>query len=156
MPGNASTAELSSIVQSPEIGEIALRPRPRKKPKRPPCNTGAGRHRNSGIGNAGSIIREPEFSDTSQAHNTLNTPPTLVHRCSPSFSLSNERPSIQTSFQSNKATAEHAGIHMPGTYLKTFAKNSDSHVEWTWCDMLRENERSSCAVRRSNFVRTIA
>src|SRR6185503_2561047 len=49
MRGNASTAEQSSIGQSPTIEETASRPKPRKPLKQPPWNKPASKRRNFGI-----------------------------------------------------------------------------------------------------------
>ena len=91
MTGNVSTAQRSSIERSPILGETASPPKPRKKLKRPPCNTQASKHRSPGIAHVGfdnertgvlGYVPDSKCLRTT----SFNLHSAIVHRFSRSFS----------------------------------------------------------------------
>jgi len=164
MRGNVSTAERSSIGRSPIIGETASPLKPRKKSKRPPCNTGAGRHRNSGTayarvnseragvlgyipGKQLSVYyiphRTPHRSSILAVFSLLSS--AISHRPKQSFNLTRQR-------------SERGGVTKPGNPLASIPSRVDSlsHSEMVlvrhpWM----QQESPVLGARYSNFASPI-
>jgi hypothetical protein len=148
MPGNASTAAQSSIRRLPIIEEIASPPKSREKLKRPPCNTGAGRHRSSGIAYVGvnsertEVLGYVRAITASERHTLIHAPhclsiltvfsllPSAIsHRPEQTFNLTRRRsePVVVTESQ-NPLSSTPSPI------------DSLSHSKWPWCGMPGRNK----------------
>jgi hypothetical protein len=166
MPGNASTAERSSIGRSPKIGETASPPKPRKKSKRPPCNTGAARHRSFGIARVGfdnertgtlgyvsgkqlPVDDIPQSALYNRSLTRTVSPllsSTISHRSEQAFNLARRRPEHDVA----------PGTRNPFDSIDS-RMVSPSHSEMVHVLYTRAKRKHSYrGARRPNFVRTIS